>query len=106
MSRHVCLLLVWGVMAYCCCESNQAGAIVLDTSKLYPLSFDGIGAVSGGGGGTRLLLDYPKAQAQDILDFLFKPTFGASLHTLKVRTINLSFRVTSDPLISSRRLIG
>ena len=46
--------------------------------------FDGVGGVSGGGGGTRLLLDYPEPQRSDILDVLFKPYHGASLHVLKV----------------------
>src|SRR5206468_7381431 len=46
--------------------------------------FDGIGAVSGGGGTSRLLPDYPAAQRNQILDYLFKPNFGASLHMLKV----------------------
>lgn len=46
--------------------------------------FDGIGGVSGGGGTSRLLIDYPLQQQNQILDFLFKPNFGASLHILKV----------------------
>src|SRR2546421_7639675 len=46
--------------------------------------FDGIGAVSGGGGTSRLLPDYPEVQRNQILDYLFKPNFGAGLHMLKV----------------------
>ena len=46
--------------------------------------FDGIGGDSGGGGGSRLLLDYEDPARSDILDLLFKPYWGASLHTLKV----------------------
>ena len=46
--------------------------------------FDGIGAISGGGGETVLLPNYPAAQQEEILDFLFKPDFGAALHILKV----------------------
>eukprot|EP00041_Stephanoeca_diplocostata_P008031 m.115426 g.115426 ORF g.115426 m.115426 type:complete len:499 (+) comp17142_c0_seq20:201-1697(+) len=46
--------------------------------------FDGHGGVSGGGGGTRLLYDYDEEPRSDILDLLFKPKFGASLHILKV----------------------
>jgi galactosylceramidase len=30
------------------------------------------------------LRDYPEAQRSDVLDFLFKPSFGAALHILKV----------------------
>ncbi|QMU74035.1 galactosylceramidase [Streptacidiphilus sp. P02-A3a] len=47
-------------------------------------TFDGIGAISGGGGNTRLLTDYPAAQRQQILDYLFKPGYGADLQILKV----------------------
>jgi len=47
-------------------------------------TFDGIGAISGGGGNTRLLTDYPAAQQQQILDYLFKPDYGADLQILKV----------------------
>ncbi|HEU4421368.1 MAG TPA: galactosylceramidase [Pilimelia sp.] len=46
--------------------------------------FDGVGAVSGGGGTSRLLPDYPPTQRNQILDYLFRPNFGASLHMLKV----------------------
>src|SRR5438046_8057324 len=46
--------------------------------------FDGVGAISGGGGNSRLLIDYPKTQRDQILDYLFKPGYGASLQILKV----------------------
>ncbi|KAA2250966.1 galactosylceramidase [Solihabitans fulvus] len=46
--------------------------------------FDGIGAISGGGGNSRLLLDYPEPQRSQILDYMFKPGYGASLQILKV----------------------
>ncbi|MEU4654034.1 galactosylceramidase [Streptomyces sp. NPDC023723] len=46
--------------------------------------FDGIGAISGGGGTSRLLVDYPEPQRGQILDYLFKPGYGASLQILKV----------------------
>ena len=44
--------------------------------------FDGVGAVSAGGS-SRLLIDYPEPLRSQILDFLFKPNYGASLQTLK-----------------------
>ncbi|MFC9329223.1 ricin-type beta-trefoil lectin domain protein [Kitasatospora sp. NPDC057015] len=47
-------------------------------------AFDGIGAVSGGGGNSRLLIDYPEPQRSQILDYLFKPGYGAALQVLKV----------------------
>ena len=46
--------------------------------------FDGIGGLSGGGATSRLLVNYASHYRNQILDFLFKPQFGASLHILKV----------------------
>ena len=45
--------------------------------------FEGIGAVSAGAS-SRLLPDYPEPQRSQILDYLFKPYYGASLQHLKV----------------------
>ena len=47
------------------------------------LVFEGIGGVSAGGS-SRLLKDYAEPYRSQILDFLFKPNFGASLQDLKV----------------------
>ncbi len=46
--------------------------------------FNGVGGLSGGGGTSRLLIDYPPEQQRQILDYLFKPNYGASLQILKV----------------------
>ncbi|NUP48626.1 MAG: galactosylceramidase [Catenulispora sp.] len=48
------------------------------------LTFDGVGAISGGGGNSRLLIDYPEPQRSQLLDYLFKPGYGASLQILKM----------------------
>lgn len=45
--------------------------------------FEGIGAVSAGAS-TRNLVDYPEKQRAEVLDFLFKPKFGAGFQHLKV----------------------
>ncbi|GAA1171910.1 hypothetical protein F4556_006498 [Kitasatospora gansuensis] len=50
------------------------------------LTFDGDGAISGGGGNSRLLADYPPAQQSQILDYLFKPGYGAQVQILKLET--------------------
>jgi hypothetical protein len=46
--------------------------------------YDGIGAVLGGGGNARYLMDYPEPERSQILDYLFKPEFGATLQVLKL----------------------
>lgn len=46
-------------------------------------TFDGLGAVSAGAS-SRLLIDYPEPQRSQILDYLFKPGYGAALQHLKV----------------------
>lgn len=45
-------------------------------------TFQGVGAVSAGGS-SRLLTDYPARQRDRILDYLFRPGYGASLQVLK-----------------------
>jgi galactosylceramidase len=47
-------------------------------------TYDGIGAVTGGGGTSPLLIDYVEPQRTQILDYLFKPNYGASLQELYV----------------------
>src|SRR5262245_41608383 len=46
--------------------------------------FDGVGAISGGGGNSRLLVDYPEPQRSQVLDYLFKPGYGAAVQVLKI----------------------
>ena len=45
--------------------------------------YDGHGGLSAGAS-SRLLWDYAEPQRSEILDYLFKPSFGAGMHTLKV----------------------
>jgi hypothetical protein len=47
-------------------------------------AYDGVGAILGGGGNARYLMDYPAPQRRQILDYLFKPGYGASLQLLKL----------------------
>ncbi|XP_051795591.1 galactocerebrosidase isoform X2 [Acanthochromis polyacanthus] len=63
-----------------CCSQNY---VLTDGDKLGRV-FDGIGGLSGGGATSRLLVNYAEPYRSQILDYLFKPNFGASLHILKV----------------------
>jgi len=62
--------------------NGQKVSVVLDGNSPGRV-FDGIGAVSAGAS-SRLLIDYPEPQRSQILDYLFKPGYGAALQLLKV----------------------
>jgi len=72
-------------LALACAPAAAAAAppIAINVSALAQ-SFEGIGALSGGGGVTRLLIDYPPEIREDIWDILFAPKKGASLQMIKV----------------------
>jgi Glycosyl hydrolase family 59/F5/8 type C domain/Glycosyl hydrolase family 59 central domain len=57
-----------------------AGPVVID-GQATGRTFDGVGAISASS--SRLLVDYPARQRAEILDYLFKPKYGASLQILK-----------------------
>ncbi len=60
-----------------------SASVIIDKSHVGD-KYWGLGGLSGGGATSRLLPDYPEKQKAEILDLLFKPNYGASLHTLKV----------------------
>ncbi|XP_066484268.1 galactocerebrosidase [Tiliqua scincoides] len=75
---------LWRVLALQLGAAVLAGACQLDDTVGLAAEFDGIGAISGGGATSRLLGNYPEPYRSQILDYLFKPNFGAALHILKV----------------------
>ena len=76
-------LAAGGVMGVAVTRAHAATAITINGAS-GGRTFDGVGAISGGGGNSRLLIDYPEPQRSQILDYLFKPGVGASLQILKV----------------------
>ena len=60
----------------------QALSITLDGAGTGRI-FEGEGAISAGAS-SRLLIDYPEPYRGQILDYLFKPNYGANLQDLKV----------------------
>ena len=62
--------------------SGQPTRVVLDGNSKGRV-FDGLGAASAGAS-SRLLVDYPEPERSQILDYLFKPGYGAALQHLKV----------------------
>jgi hypothetical protein len=67
---------------FCSFTVAHAQTIVINGSGA-GRTFEGIGALSAGAS-SRLLIDYPEPYRSDILDYLFKPGFGANLYELKV----------------------
>ena len=68
--------------AHAAARPASVTSITIDGHKAGPV-FDGIGAISGGGGNSRLLIDYPAKQRTQILNYLFGPG-GADLQLLKL----------------------
>ena len=85
MGIRICIAILVAVAGCCTGGSRSVGretTVLLDgTSK--GRMFDGFGAVSAGAS-SRLLIDYPEPQRSSILDYLFKPGYGAALQHLKV----------------------
>src|SRR5580693_3002064 len=79
----VCLVVA-GVVAVAAPSHAATTTTISANGSSAGLTFGGIGAISGGGGNSRLLTDYPAAEQQQILDYLFKPDYGADLQILKV----------------------
>src|SRR4051812_16880624 len=77
------LLALAGVLVVFPTAARAATAITINGSSGGRV-FDGVGAISGGGGNSRLLVDYPEPQRSDILDYLFKPGYGAAMQIMKV----------------------
>ena len=67
---------------YCGSAQSQQTAVVLNPDGAGRV-FEGLGAASAGAS-SRLLVDYPEPQRSQILDYLFKPGYGAALQRLKV----------------------
>ena len=63
--------------------ANASQPLVLDLKQVSAHVYDGHGGLADAGS-SRLLMDYVEPQRSQILDYLFKPSFGASLHMLKV----------------------
>lgn len=61
---------------------GAANTIVLDGQAAGRI-YEGLGAVSAGAS-SRMLIDYPEPYRSQILDYLFKPGYGAALQHLKV----------------------
>jgi hypothetical protein len=85
LTRGLSVLLVaaWSVTGVPAQPAAAATTTITVNGTQGGRTFDGIGAISGGGGNTRLLTDYPAAQQQQILDYLFQPGYGADLQILK-----------------------
>jgi Glycosyl hydrolase family 59/Domain of Unknown Function (DUF1080) len=80
MPRHIALALLFCSVATPVLA--QSVSVTINPASPGP-TFDGLGAVSAGAS-SRLLYDYPEPYRSQVLDYLFKPHYGASLQHLKV----------------------
>jgi hypothetical protein len=78
------VVLVASVVVASAAAPAQAATSIAINGASGGRTFDGVGAISGGGGNSRLLIDYPEPERTQILDYLFKPDFGASAQMLKI----------------------
>jgi galactosylceramidase len=74
----LCCIVGFGGAAFAQSVTIDGSGTGAATGKL----FEGVGAVSGGGATSVFLKDYPEPQRSQILDYLYKPKFGASMQTL------------------------
>jgi len=85
MKRNSALILAMSLVLFflvSCQKPSPKTEIKVDGSDKGRI-FEGIGGVSAGAS-SRLLIDYPEPQRSQILDYLFKPNYGAALQHLKV----------------------
>ena len=79
------LLLFVGMISLAAARPAHADAVSITVDGTSSgRAFDGVGAISAGGGNSRLLIDYPEPQRSQLLDYLFKPGYGAALQGLKL----------------------
>ena len=79
------LVILWAVMLAAPGAAEIASMLQLDfTANSTGRPFDGVGGLSGGGATSTFLQAYKQPQRTQILDWMFKPGFGASLNILKV----------------------
>src|SRR5689334_13439038 len=81
--RFFSLLILLAQLCLVAPQSAQAAFSITLNGAGTGRTFDGLGALSAGAS-SRLLIDYPAQQQNEILDYLFKPNYGASLQILKV----------------------
>ena len=86
----IACLTIWVALLSCFAGAEASASSIPHAASTVTLDgqskgrrFDGIGAVSAGAS-SRLLIDYPEPYRSQILDYLFKPGYGAALQHLKV----------------------
>ena len=73
---------LYGALGLACAAAAADTDVTVDPSGA-GLPFDGHGGLSAGAS-SRLLFDYAEPARGEILDYLYKPKFGANLHICKV----------------------
>ena len=83
VTKCLCVIMIMALVLFSLPTTTYASTTITIGTTNIGETFEGIGGVASNGM-TKLLAEYPVNQRDDIIDFLFKPNFGASLHHLKV----------------------
>ena len=65
-------------------HSNSSVSSLIVAHGVPAFRFDGVGGLSGGGATSTFLMGYDPGARDEILDWMFKPGYAASLDILKV----------------------
>lgn len=83
LTNILIILIIIGVLITLSSTSTAASKYAVSKAGGLGRRFDGVGGLSAGAS-SRLLADYNAVWYSQIMDYLFLPSFGASLHILKV----------------------
>ena len=82
---------------------NNATSSTIDATATPWYRYDGVGGLSGGGATSTFLMAYAEPYRSEIMDWMFKPGFAASLDILKVEIGAEQLNISScDYLIRMR----
>ena len=83
IKSRLCFAAITALLSFASLRAFAADTKIVLDAAAQGKTFEGIGALSAGAS-SRLLIDYKEPYRSQILDYLFKPGYGAALQHLKV----------------------
>jgi hypothetical protein len=93
--------VIGGIVLTCFIVQAQTTNVIRIDTRSSGRVFEGIGGVSAGAS-SRLLIDYPEPYRSQVLDYLFKPNYGAGFQHLKVEVGGPSHARTLDEFMNPK----